>query len=298
MAVVINAKGTSVAQFQIGKQGPIIKNNSGTIEFTDKTDTDLQVQILNTANAVNYLTLTGSVADSNPIIAAVGADTNIDIKFEPKGLGEVILGPTGGSTSSLQAEDDQDLVVKGGDSGGSADAGDIIVEGGDGSGAFAPGDVIIRGGSGGTGTSFITLDSGVVVGSAAGGNQGAGTINASNYYIDGVVGLSSSLKTLSTKTATYTTVLADDAILADSTSSGFTITLGTAAVSSGKQISVKDSGGNAATNNITVDTEAAETIDGSASVVLTNDYESYTFISDGTNWFINGHVFPADYGSV
>ena len=185
MAVVINAKGTSVTQFQIGKQGPIIKNNSGIIEFTDNTNTDLQVQILSTANTVNNLTLTGSATGNNLIIAAVGADTNINITLEPKGSGQVILGPSAAAASSLQAEDDQDLVVKGGDSNGSADAGDLILEGGDGSGAFAPGDVVIRGGSGGTGTSFITLDSGVVVGSATGGDQGSGTVNATALYING-----------------------------------------------------------------------------------------------------------------
>lgn len=184
MAVVINAKGTSVAQFQIGKQGPIIKNNSGVIEFKDSTDTDLQVQILSTASAVNNLTLTGSATGDDATIAVVGTDTNVNIKLEPKGTGEVILGPTGAASSSLQAEDEQNLVVKGGDSV-AADAGDLIIEGGDGTGGFAPGDVVIRGGTGGTGTSFITLDSGVVVGSATGGDQGSGTVNATALYING-----------------------------------------------------------------------------------------------------------------
>lgn len=41
MAVVINAKGTSVQQFQIGKQGPLVKNVSGNINFKDSTDTSL-----------------------------------------------------------------------------------------------------------------------------------------------------------------------------------------------------------------------------------------------------------------
>ncbi len=91
MAVVINAKGTSVTQFQIGKQGPIIKNNSGVIEFKDSTDTDLQVQILSTANAVNNLTLTGSTTGNDATIAVVGTDTNINIKLEPKGTGQLVL---------------------------------------------------------------------------------------------------------------------------------------------------------------------------------------------------------------
>lgn len=394
MVVVLNIKGTSVSSFQIGKQGPIVKNNAGTLEFRNSTDTDFvdisannlsasgeliddltpqlggqldvngfaigngteellkfieissaineltitnaatgnnprltasgsdtnvgidirakgtssinfdtasgsnrQVQINNTASAVNYITLTGSATGNAIAIAAAGADTNIDIQFAPKGTGDVILGSTIAAANSLQGEDDEDFYIKSGASV-AADAGDLILEGGDGTGGFAPGNVTIRGGTNGTGTSYIDLDSGVVVGGATGGDQGAGTVNASGYYIDGVVGLTTSLKSLSTKTAAYTTVLADDVVLADSTSSGFTITLGTAAVISGKQQTVKDSGGNSATNNITVETEASETIDGASSIVLENDYESFTFISDGTNWFIKGHVSPSDYGSI
>ncbi len=40
MAVVLNAKGTSVSSFQIGKQGPLIKNSSGTLEFRNTADSD------------------------------------------------------------------------------------------------------------------------------------------------------------------------------------------------------------------------------------------------------------------
>ena len=193
MAVVINAKGTSISQFQIGKQGPIIKNNSGIIEFKDNTDTDIQVQILSTANAVNNLALTGSATGNDVTLAVIGTDTNINIKLEPKGTGEVILG-SAAATSTLQAENDQDLFVLGGNSSGAAVAGDLILRGGDGSGAFASGNVEIRGGTGGGGAGTVIIDStefalpvggGITVGSATGGNQGSGTINATALYING-----------------------------------------------------------------------------------------------------------------
>ena len=38
MAVVINAKGTSIASFQIGKQGPLVKNNSSVIALINAAD--------------------------------------------------------------------------------------------------------------------------------------------------------------------------------------------------------------------------------------------------------------------
>jgi len=258
----------------------------GSVYIADSSDQSIVCFKGSTGANVNYLEVTSAATANSPIIAAVGSDTNIDIVLNPKGSGDVILGATIAAANSLQAENDQDFVVKGGDSGGSAAAGDMVIEGGDGSGAFAPGNIVIRGGVNGTGTSYIDLDSGVVVGGATGGDQGAGTVNASNYYIDGVVGLTTSLKSLTTKTAAYTTVLADDVVLSDTTSTAFTITLGTAAVSAGKQQTIKDSGGNANTNNITIETEASETIDGASSSSIATNYGSLTVISDGTHWFI------------
>jgi len=49
-------------------------------------------------------------------------------------------------------------------------------------------------------------------------------------------------------------------------------------------ITVKDSTGSAAANNITVNPTAG-LIDGAASATLNTNYQSMTFASDGTNWF-------------
>ena len=64
------------------------------------------------------------------------------------------------------------------------------------------------------------------------------------------------------------------------------LTLPTAQTVSGRIIVIKDAGGNALTNNITIDTEGAETIDGSATVVINSNYTSISLYSDGSNWFI------------
>lgn len=64
------------------------------------------------------------------------------------------------------------------------------------------------------------------------------------------------------------------------------LTLPTAQTTSGRIIVVKDSGGNASANNITIDTEGSETIDGSATYVIDADYESINLYSNGSNWFI------------
>jgi hypothetical protein len=68
--------------------------------------------------------------------------------------------------------------------------------------------------------------------------------------------------------------------------SGGTATVTLPAPSTDVFIRVKDISGNANTNNITVNPNAAETIDGSASLILDSDYGSVVLVSDGTNWFI------------
>jgi len=50
-------------------------------------------------------------------------------------------------------------------------------------------------------------------------------------------------------------------------------------------VKVKDVGGAAGTNAITVDTEGTENIDGGASVTISADYGKVRVFSDGNNWF-------------
>ena len=64
-----------------------------------------------------------------------------------------------------------------------------------------------------------------------------------------------------------------------------TITLPTDQVRPGRTYTVKDESGAAASNNITVATEGSETIDGSATDTIAEDYGGKTYYSDGANWF-------------
>lgn len=87
------------------------------------------------------------------------------------------------------------------------------------------------------------------------------------------------------KTAHYTVSTNDgDNVLVnvDATGGAVTITLYAAANNTGKIVTVKkiDSGSNA----VTVDGNAAETIDGAATVSLADQYDSVSLVSDGTNW--------------
>ena len=84
--------------------------------------------------------------------------------------------------------------------------------------------------------------------------------------------------------ATYT-ARAGDRVIGVNRAGAVTITLPTAEVRTGRTYTIKDESGSAATNNITVATEGAETIDGSTTDAVSENYGAKTYYSDGSNWF-------------
>jgi hypothetical protein len=68
----------------------------------------------------------------------------------------------------------------------------------------------------------------------------------------------------------------------------FTITLPSAAVHPGNKITIKDKAGNASSNNITVDTEGSESIDGSSTLTINTDRGYVTVTADFDGWFVVG----------
>jgi len=89
-----------------------------------------------------------------------------------------------------------------------------------------------------------------------------------------------------TRSSNYTAVTDDYVIGFNTTLASGTVTLATALVADGRAVIVKDEGGSASTNFITIATEGAETIDGSTTKQIIGDYGSLTLYSDSTNWFI------------
>ena len=96
-------------------------------------------------------------------------------------------------------------------------------------------------------------------------------------------------KTITTvNTATYDLLATDDIVHVTRTATGACeITIPTAQLVAARRVIIKDTG-LAGTNNITILTEGAETIDGDASWLIDDNYDWLELYSDGINWFIIG----------
>lgn len=96
--------------------------------------------------------------------------------------------------------------------------------------------------------------------------------------------------TLLSKSANYTITTTDFAnntiIYADTSGASFTLTLPNPSGMSGKVIQIFDKTGSFGTNPLTVARNGSETIQGiAASLVLSANWGTYAFQTDGTNWF-------------
>ena len=83
-----------------------------------------------------------------------------------------------------------------------------------------------------------------------------------------------------TKTGAYTAT--NDDYVIDCTSGTFTVTLPASSGRTGRILIIKNSGA----GTITVDGNAAETIDGAATYAISVQYGTIQIMSDGTNWKI------------
>lgn len=95
------------------------------------------------------------------------------------------------------------------------------------------------------------------------------------------------IENTNTISSNYTTD-GEQLIFVDTSSSAVTVTLSTSDLDSGSTVTVTDVGGNAGTNNITIDTQGSATIDGATSDDILQAYGTAVFGSDGSNWYSAG----------
>jgi hypothetical protein len=96
------------------------------------------------------------------------------------------------------------------------------------------------------------------------------------------------IRPLVVKSAAYTATATDTIILVDATSAAVTITLPAASGIEGQAYTFKKT--DASANAVTIDGNLSETIDGSTTYTLADQYDSVETISDGTNWVISAGV--------
>lgn len=84
----------------------------------------------------------------------------------------------------------------------------------------------------------------------------------------------------------YDIASSDYIVSVDSSVIPISIRLPSAVTHATKIVIIKDAGGSANTNNITVTSPTAGTMDGVATQTISSNYGSLTFYSDGTDWFI------------
>lgn len=123
-----------------------------------------------------------------------------------------------------------------------------------------------------------------VIASGAAANDGTGdTLRSAGEKIVANFDQLFSTYTVITTTTDVTATNDNGTFIVDTASNAVTIILPTAVANHGKTFIVKKT---AAANTVTLDANAAETIDGASTKVLSAQWESVTITSDGVNWFI------------
>lgn len=116
---------------------------------------------------------------------------------------------------------------------------------------------------------------------------GAGAISGSSNLLfqDNVLKLGGALKLGRTLVSSSYAIAATDFFVGtDSTASPFQVTLADAAdLSDGQMLVIKDEGGNASSNNVTVAASGSQTIDGKNSVVLESPYAAIQLYCNGAD---------------
>lgn len=134
------------------------------------------------------------------------------------------------------------------------------------------------------------VQNGIVVGSATGGDQGAGTVNATGVYVNGA----SVAGTYAAKTAGYTVTTTDNNAVINFTTAGVTAAFDPAAtLGSAFKFTVMNT---AASGDVTLNPDGAETLDGLATRLL-RPGDRATIACSGTAFFTMQGSYSYDSGA-
>lgn len=92
------------------------------------------------------------------------------------------------------------------------------------------------------------------------------------------------------QSTTYIALSTDEVVSASASGGAFTVTLPTAVGVTGRRYTVKKT--DSTFNAVTIDGNAAETIDGGATYILWYQNQAATLVSNGTNWVVESGQLP------
>ena len=99
--------------------------------------------------------------------------------------------------------------------------------------------------------------------------------------------LRGAVTTVSSSDSPYSVSTSTDYLLVQTSGGVVRVVLPLAAdMGSGRRFMIKDSTGNATTNNITIAVSGTDTIDGASSFTVDVNFASVSVLSDGSNWFV------------
>jgi hypothetical protein len=255
--------GTKTNLYLYGSTGNLVLQNGGTF-----TDAGFRLDVNGTARIQNDLT----ISDTRNIILATGTGTKIGTATTQKLAffnATPIVQPSAVTTTQGIADALTSLGL----------LASSTISGG-GGGSVTSVSVVSTNGFAGTvanasTTPAITLTT-TITGLLKGNGTAISSATANTDYLTPY--------TLSTKTSNFTETATGGEIvlLGDTTTVGFTITLPTA-VSNTAKITIKKIAGS---NNLTIDGNGSQTIDGGLTADLVRIYESVTLVSDNSNWHI------------
>jgi hypothetical protein len=268
---------------------PVIStiSNTGTLTLPTSTDTlvgrattDTLTNKTLTSPVISSISNTGTVTLPTATTTLVGRDTTDTLTnktFDADGTGNSITNIENADIKSGAAIARNKLAT--------GTASHVLINDGSGVMSSEASLAISRGGTGQT-TANAALNALLP---SQGSNSGKYlTTNGTDSSWASVAG--SALSTTS-KTTTYTATNSDDVIFVSG--SAFTVTLYTASGNAGRRLYVLKTD-SSLSNIITLDGDGSETIGGALTVTLNTLNESYTLVSDGTNWQILAHVVPAN----
>lgn len=121
-------------------------------------------------------------------------------------------------------------------------------------------------------------------------NRPVNTNNIRNNAItSGKLASSALYLSVVSKVTTYFATAADDVIMCDASSGGWTLNLPTAVGITGKRLRIVRTDSTPA-NTLTVDPNSSETVGGSLTKLLMTKDESIEIVSDGSNWLLLSHT--------